>query len=257
MSNEQMAGKAVVTYDEIVLSPGRAPVEGVIRAGEITGLTGLEGHGQEQFLLTLAGLGDMRQAKVHVDTGTAGSVRIANHRGAARQGVVYLPRDRRSTGIFPVLSVLDNFGMPSMSRFSFAGILDRKRQTAELERWTKFLSISYPDMRAPITALSGGNQQKVLLARLLALQPRVMLLNDPTRGVDLNTRLKFYDAFRALARDEGIALVILSSEIEEILQICDSVFIFRDFERTAVIARENMSMSGVIAAMFGQTEAHA
>jgi ribose transport system ATP-binding protein len=254
MLNEQQTGRPVISYEGIVLSAGRAPTEGVIRTGEITGLAGLEGHGQEQFLLTLAGLGDMRQAQVHVDTGTSGRVRIANHRAAARQGVVYLPRDRRSTGIFPVLSVLDNFGMPSMPRFSYAGILDRRRQQAELARWTEFLSIRYPDMQAPITALSGGNQQKVLLARLLALQPRVMLLNDPTRGVDLNTRLKFYEAFRVLARDEGIALVILSSEIEEILQICDSVCIFRDFERTAVIPRANMSMRGVIAAMFGQTE---
>ena len=250
MSNDT----TVLRYDNIVLAAGRTPVSGAIKAGEITGLAGLEGHGQEQFLLTLAGLGQMRDCDVQVETPAAGARRVSNHREAARHGVVYLPRDRRSTGIFPVLSVLDNFGIPSMPRFSFAGILDRRRQKQKLADYTEFLSIKYPSMAAPISSLSGGNQQKVLLARLLALEPRVMLLNDPTRGVDLNTRLKFYDAFRELAREKQIALVILSSEIEEILQICDSVSIFRDFERTQVIERKDMSMSGVIAAMFGQKE---
>jgi len=250
MSNEQ----TVLAYENLALAPGRKPLSGALRAGEITGLAGLEGHGQELFLLALAGFGQPRQSQISVTT-TVGDMRTyRNHHEAARNGVVYLPRDRRATGIFPVLSVLDNFGMPSMPRFSWGGILNRRKQKDALKNYTDFLSIRYPSMEAPITALSGGNQQKVLLARLLALGPRVMLLNDPTRGVDLNTRLKFYEAFRKLAREEGMALVILSSEIEEILQICDRVAVFRDFECTKMIDKAEMSMSGVLAAMFGQSE---
>ncbi|OYR14763.1 ATP-binding cassette domain-containing protein [Brucella thiophenivorans] len=244
----------ILRYENLVLAPGRKALSGAIRAGEITGLAGLEGHGQEQFLLALAGFDQPRQSRVEVVSKSGECEAYRNHHDAAKRGVVYLPRDRRATGIFPVLSVLDNFGMPSMSRFSWAGILNRGKQKQELQRYTEFLSIRYPEMDAPITALSGGNQQKVLLARLLALKPRVMLLNDPTRGVDLNTRMKFYEAFRKLAREEGIALVILSSEIEEILQICDSVSVFRDFECSKTIGKSEMSMSGVLAAMFGQEE---
>ncbi|GAB1584452.1 ATP-binding cassette domain-containing protein [Phyllobacterium phragmitis] len=250
MSNEGV----ILQYENLVLASGRTPVSGTLRAGEITGLAGLEGHGQEQFLLALAGFSRTRGSTVRVKTTGGTFADYSNHHAAARHGVVYLPRDRRATGIFPVLSVLDNFGIPSMPRFSVAGILDRRKQKAQLAAYTEFLSIRYPSMGAPISSLSGGNQQKVLLARLLALEPRVMLLNDPTRGVDLNTRLKFYEAFRQLARDKGIALVILSSEIEEILQICDTVSIFRDFERTEVIEKKAMTMSRVIAAMFGQSE---
>jgi ribose transport system ATP-binding protein len=242
----------VLRYDNLVLAPGRKPLSGVIRAGEIAGVAGLEGHGQEQFLLALAGLGRSREGSVTVDGGTRVPTRYRDHYEAARHGVVYLPRDRRATGIFPVLSVLDNFAIPAMPRFSFAGILDRKRLSQELSSHTDFLSIRYPSADAPISALSGGNQQKVLLARLLALKPRVMLLNDPTRGVDLNTRLKFYEAFRTLAAENGIALVILSSEIEEILQLCHSVSIFRDFECSTVLDRTSMTMDRVMAAMFGQ-----
>jgi len=144
-----------------------------------------------------------------------------------------------------------------MPRFSLAGILNRKRLKDEFAAYTDFLSIRHPSADAPISALSGGNQQKVLLARLLALKPRVMLLNDPTRGVDLNTRLKFYEAFRTLAAENGIALVILSSEIEEILTLCDTVSIFRDFECSTVLDRASMSMDRVMAAMFGQEGAQA
>ena len=250
MSSDQ----TILSYENLILAPGRKALSGTIRAGEITGLAGLEGHGQEQFLLALAGFDQPRQSLVEVVFTSGERHAYRNHHDAAKRGVVYLPRDRRATGIFPVLSVLDNFGMPSMQRFSWAGILNRGKQKQELQRYTEFLSIRYPEMDAPITALSGGNQQKVLLARLLALKPRVMLLNDPTRGVDLNTRMKFYEAFRKLAREEGIALVILSSEIEEILQICDSVSVFRDFECSKTIGKSEMSMSGVLAAMFGQEE---
>ena len=246
----------VLRYDNLVLAPGRKPLSGTIRAGEIAGVAGLEGHGQEQFLLALAGLGRWRDSSVTVEGGTAGPAKYKDHYEAARNGVVYLPRDRRATGIFPVLSVLDNFAIPSMPRFSFAGILDRKRLKQELASYTDFLSIRYPSVDAPISALSGGNQQKVLLARLLALKPRVMLLNDPTRGVDLNTRLKFYEAFRTLASKSGIALVILSSEIEEILQLCHTVSIFRDFECSTVLDRSSMTMDRVMAAMFGQEGGH-
>ncbi|MDP9588676.1 UNVERIFIED_ORG: ribose transport system ATP-binding protein [Shinella zoogloeoides] len=249
-------GIALLRYDNLVLAPGKAPLSGIIRAGEIAGIAGLEGHGQEQFLLALAGLGRYRDGAITVET-AGGTLAYRDHYEAASHGVVYLPRDRRATGIFPVLSVLDNFAIPSMPRFSLAGILNRRRLKDELAAYTDFLSIRYPSADAPISALSGGNQQKILLARLLALKPRVMLLNDPTRGVDLNTRLKFYEAFRKLAAENGIALVILSSEIEEILELCDTVSIFRDFECSTVLGRASMSMDHVMAAMFGQEGARA
>lgn len=252
MSAENIA----LRYDNLVLAPGRQPLSGVIKAGEITGVAGLEGHGQEQFLLALAGLGRSREGRVTVESSHGKPQSYRDHYEAARHGVVYLPRDRRATGIFPVLSVLDNFAIPAMPRFSLAGILNRRKLQQELASYTDFLSIRYPSADAPISSLSGGNQQKVLLARLLALKPRVMLLNDPTRGVDLNTRLKFYEAFRTLAAENGIALVILSSEIEEILQLCHNVSIFRDFECSTVLDRDAMTMDRAMAAMFGQEGAH-
>ena len=248
------ASRPLLRAEGLALGPGCLPLDEAVHPGEIVGLAGLEGHGQERFLTTLAGLTRPAAGRVTVETSAGGSETLVSLAQAARHGVVYLPRDRRSTGIFPAMSVLDNFGVPSMSLFARGGILRRLAQRAALADYTSFLSIRYPDMTAPITALSGGNQQKVLLARWLALNPRLMLLNDPTRGVDLQTRMKFYDVFRDLAREKGIALVVLSTEIEEILQLCGRVLVFRDAALSQRIDRADMTMDRVLAAMFGQTE---
>jgi galactofuranose transport system ATP-binding protein len=112
--------------------------------------------------------------------------------------------------------------------------------------------IVFRDAGAPIGTLSGGNQQKVLLARWLACEPRLLLMNDPTRGVDLGTRLRLYAAFKTLARDGGIPIVVLSSEIEEILQLCDRVLVFREQALARELRRDELAMDRVIAAMFGQ-----
>jgi ribose transport system ATP-binding protein len=217
-----------------------------LHAGEILGVAGLEGHGQEDFIEVLAGLrqplaGDVR----------AGTTVISGVAQAVRHGVAYLPRDRRTTGIFPTLSVIDNFAVATLerdARFGFIRTAERRRRFAG---YRTRLSVVAPSDRAPITALSGGNQQKVLLARVLALRPRVLLLNDPTRGVDIRTRHALYDAFLALAAD-GMALVILSTEIEEIVRLCHRVLVFREGGIQARLSRDEMSVDRVLAAMFGR-----
>ncbi len=127
----------------------------------------------------------------------------------------------------------------------------RRDETARTRALIEDLGISAPGPEAPITALSGGNQQKVLLARALALEPKFLLLNDPTRGVDVATRHVLYDVFRSLAAD-GMALVILSSEIEEILVLCHRVLVFREHEVAARFSGEGMTTDAVIAGMFGR-----
>jgi ribose transport system ATP-binding protein len=106
----------------------------------------------------------------------------------------------------------------------------------------------------PIDRLSGGNQQKVLLARWLATEPRVLLLNDPTRGVDMATRLSLYDVFRDLARQSGTCIVLVSTEIDELLQVCDRTLVFRESHVFRELTRDEMTMSAIIAAMFGRDD---
>ena len=233
------------------LSAGKTPFSETVRAGEIVGLSGLDGHGQERFLETLAGLVRPASGEVAVVGRTGGTARVESFRQAVREGIAYLPRDRRATGIFPALSILDNFSIATLGRDVRGGLISNRSRRERYRTFHRQLSIVAPDDRAPITALSGGNQQKVLLARWLAHDPRFLLLNDPTRGVDIATRQTLYGVFRKLA-GEGVALVVLSSEIEEIVTLCHRVLVFREDELFATISGEALHTERVIAAMFGR-----
>ena len=234
----------------LVIRKGAAPISETIRSGEILGLAGLDGHGQERFLEVLAGLKPAISGEVLIER-DGRRTSITTFPKAVASGVAYLPRDRRATGIFPTQSVLDNFAISTVGRDARLGLISPASRRARYEAYRQKLSINAPRPEAAITTLSGGNQQKVLLARALALEPGVLLLNDPTRGVDVATRHVLYDVFRELARD-GMALVILSSEIEEILLLCGRVLVFRDYEISAEMSGETMTTEAVIAAMFGR-----
>lgn len=245
-----MADGATLRIRDLVLKPGKAALAQTIAPGEIVGLAGLDGHGQETFLKMLAGLDPPAGGGVSIERGGAATP-VGGFRKAVASGIAYLPRDRRATGIFPTQSVLDNFAISTVGRDARLGLISLAERRKRYDIYRERLSIVAPRPDAAITTLSGGNQQKVLLARALALEPDVLLLNDPTRGVDVATRHVLYDVFRGLAA-EGMALVILSSEIEEILLLCHRVLVFREFEVTAEIAGDTMTTDAVIAAMFGR-----
>ena len=237
----------------LTLAPDVPPIDDRVRAGEIVGLAGLDGHGQEAFLEALCGLRSPISGRLMVEA-HGRWVAIVSFRQAVRCGVAYLARDRRANGIFPSLSILDNFALVSMDRDRSFGLIDRRKQRARYETYQRRLSIVAPSPGRAITTLSGGNQQKVLLARWLALGPRVMLLNDPTRGVDQRTRETLYHVFRDLARNEGMALVVLSTEIEELLRLCERVLVFREQHVIARLAGAHISHDQVIGTMFGRVE---
>ncbi|MFI0844769.1 ATP-binding cassette domain-containing protein [Mesorhizobium sp. IMUNJ 23232] len=245
-----MSDRSAFHIRNLALAPGKAAIDHTISPGEIMGLAGLDGHGQETFLKILAGLEKPMAGQVSIDT-AAGRVPVNGFRGAVASGIAYLPRDRRATGIFPTQSVLDNFAISTVGKDARLGLISTAERRRRYEVFREKLSILAPRPDAAITTLSGGNQQKVLLARALALEPKALLLNDPTRGVDVATRHVLYDVFRGLAA-EGMALVILSSEIEEILVLCHRVLVFREHEVAAEMSGGAMTTDAVIAAMFGR-----
>jgi ribose transport system ATP-binding protein len=220
-----------------------------IGAGEIVGLAGLEGHGQEAFLEALAGLRRPARGRIALTVGGR-KTPMLGFRHAAASGIAYLARDRGAAGIFPNLSVLDNFAIASIARDARLLLINKRERRRRYEAFRDRLSIVAADAEGPITRLSGGNQQKVLLARLLARDPAALLLNDPTRGVDVATRRVLYRTFRELT-EVGMTMVILSSEIEELTGLCDRVLVFRDHELAARLAARSLTSERIIAAMFG------
>ena len=190
------------TRAEVLLCAGGL----TLRAGEIVGLAGLEGQGQDEYLRAL------RSAAA--PDGTA--VRVA-----------YVARDRREESIFPPLSVRENFTAATLSKDARGGLISVRRASARFAGYAARLKIRLGRDHDAITTLSGGNQQKVVIARALASDPRVLLLNDPTRGVDIGAKRDIYALLRELAAS-GMAIVVLSTEVDEHLELMDRVLVFRD-----------------------------
>jgi ABC-type sugar transport system ATPase subunit len=239
-----------IAVTDLVLRDGATPFTLSLVPGQITGLVGLEKNGQEEFLLTLCGLARPRAGSLSI-LGTDFPARgVGSLREAFRHGIAYLPRDRKTEGILASQSVLDNFSIATMPKYSRFGLVSPKRVRAEYDRFAAQLGIVCASPGSAIRTLSGGNQQKVLLARWLAAEPKVLLLNDPSRGVDHPTKTAMHDLYRRLA-ETGTAVVILSSEIEELLLVADSTVVFRDGSVQAVLDRSRMSRDSILTAMFG------
>lgn len=227
------------------------PINETIYKQEILGVAGLEGHGQSAFLESLAGFYTPISGTVHRLNGDV-QTPITTPSESIRSRVVYMPSDRKKNGIFPNLSVQDNFNLGNLGLFSNWGWIKKQQPHQTLDGYQQELSMTYAHRDIPISSLSGGNQQKVLLARAMAMNPEIMVLNDPTRGVDIQTRRTLYDYFRANVAERGMTLVILSTELDEILELCDRVLVFRNYNIFAQLNKKNISMESMMAAMFGQ-----
>ena len=212
-----------------------------VRRGQILGLGGLDGQGQGAFLMGLFGL--LRKA----DGTTAISGQIADIRSpkdAKRQDVslAYIPEDRKTEGLILDQSIRENLELAALGRPDldagdpalYAGSLDQ-------------LALKHGGLNLPVSSLSGGNQQKVVLAKWLALNPRCLLLADPTRGIDVKTKTQIYAILRQLA-DQGTAIVLLSTDYEELIQLCDETHVFFDGEVVAALSGDDLTPENIIAA---------
>jgi len=244
--------QVVLRAKSIRLEQSTREIDLEIRAGEIVGLAGLDGHGQDVFLRALAGgpvsAGEVRRCQADDE------VRIDNRQAATAAGIAYIPRDRRSEGIFPTKSILNNFELPTLHMDRHAGVLRHRSTRSRFEEYAKSLRIVAGDRRNAITTLSGGNQQKVVLARWLATSPKVLLLNDPTRGVDLGAKRDIYEVLDRLALD-GTAIVMLSTEVDELIELMDRVIVFREGAVATELPRAHATRQRIVAAFFGKSVA--
>lgn len=248
--HRQVPGEIRVEADALTLRPGAAPFDFTLRAGEVVGVAGLEGHGQEFFIQSLCGV----RRPVGGSVRSAGGVPIRSLREASRLGIAYVPRDRKSDGIFGPLSILENFVMPTRSKYTTGGFLSSRRQVSAFHRYTDHLKVKYGSLSDPISSLSGGNQQKVIIARWLASNPKVVIFNDPTRGVDQATKQDIYVLIDRLC-SEGASVVVLSTEIEELVALADRTIVFHEFEPFTVLPHEETTSQEIVRAMFGHETA--
>ncbi|MEU5772552.1 sugar ABC transporter ATP-binding protein [Streptomyces venezuelae] len=195
-----------------------------LRPGEIVGLAGLVGSGRSEILETIYGARKPGSGQVAVN---GQPLRSGSVRAAVRAGLGLAPEERKAQALLMLESVTRNVSVTSMSRFSRGGWVDRGAERAAARAATRELSLRPDDPSVPVRTLSGGNQQKAVLARWLLRGCRVLLLDEPTRGVDVGARAELYAVIRRLA-DEGLAVLLVSSEVPEVLGLADRVLVLRE-----------------------------
>ncbi|WP_285313947.1 sugar ABC transporter ATP-binding protein [Pseudarthrobacter sp. fls2-241-R2A-168] len=246
-------GDVILQVSGVRLSAAAAPIDFELRAGEVVGLAGLEGHGQDQFIKRLAGLQAGHGSVVRPRP--EGGAELTERNGDAL-GVAYLPRERRGESLFESMSIRENFALPTLRQDRRGGLLDSRKTAIRFDAFAQSLSMRFGASQDAISTLSGGNQQKVLLARWLATDPKVLLLNDPTRGVDIGTKREIYAILNGLSA-QGMSIVVLSSEVDELVDLADRVLVFRDQAVFAQIPHSGLSTDSIVAAYFGQkSEVH-
>ncbi|PYF98317.1 monosaccharide ABC transporter ATP-binding protein, CUT2 family [Georgenia satyanarayanai] len=190
-----------------------------VAPGEVLGIAGLPDSGRVELLRAVFGADPTDGGKISLDGET---VRHRSPRDAIANGIAYLPGERRHQGIFPTMSVADNMNVLTLSRRSQLGLLRRGALRADAKQRAEQLRVKISNVGQGITQLSGGNQQKALIARWLAIDPRLMLLDEPTRGVDVGAKAEIYAVFRELTTS-GMAMVVSSSDLPELLAITDRI----------------------------------
>jgi ribose transport system ATP-binding protein len=201
-----------------------ADVSFAVRAGEIVGLAGLVGSGRSEILESVYGARRPSSGSVTVD---GKRLRPGSVGAAVKAGVGLAPEERKSQGLLLDQAVYRNITMSSLRRFAKAGFLDGSAEKAAAAELTRALDVRPAGVERPVRTLSGGNQQKVVLARWLLRECRVLLLDEPTRGVDVGARSEIYALIRTLAA-RGVAVVVVSSEMEEVLGLADRILVVRE-----------------------------
>ncbi|GAB3182312.1 sugar ABC transporter ATP-binding protein [Streptomyces incanus] len=218
------AGEPVLTVEGLSRKGEFAPLDLQLRPGEIVGLAGLVGSGRSEILETIYGARKPDLGRVLVD---GHPLRPGSVRAAVRAGIGLAPEERKAQALLMLESVTRNVSVSAMSRFSRAGWIDRGAELRAARAATRELSLRPDNPDVPVRTLSGGNQQKAVLARWLLRGCRVLLLDEPTRGVDVGARAELYAVVRRLA-DEGLAVLLVSSEVPEVLGLADRVLVLRE-----------------------------
>lgn len=211
----------VVLTVESLGGTGFYDIDLVARRGEIIGVAGVEGNGQREFLRALGGHG----ASSGAVTLEGRELALRSPRAAKRSGVVYLPGDRLGEAMFGKMTIRENVVAPSLSEAMPVGVVDRRREYGMTRRAIEGLAVKTPHLEVPVMALSGGSQQKVLLARARLGDLRLLLVEDPTQGVDAGARVEIYAFLRELAAS-GVVVVVLSTDAVELEGLCDRVAVF-------------------------------
>jgi ribose transport system ATP-binding protein len=213
-----------------------------LRAGEIVGLAGLVGAGRTELAEALFGLRPLVAGEVRLD---GRPVRIRSPRSAIRHGLLLAPEDRRLHGLILADTVEHNLSLPNLDMLSVLRLVVRRREAALARKLVDRLRVKTPTIAKPVGLLSGGNQQKVALGKWLGRTPVVLILDEPTRGVDVGARSEIYALMDQLAGD-GVAILMISSDLEEVLGMSDRVLVLHQGRLAGELGRAELTEEAVM-----------
>ncbi len=240
LPNKTQSPSGHVLLDVQSLVTRRFPKQAIsfqLRAGEVVGVAGLVGAGRTELARALFGIDPMVQGKVTVAGKPAA---IHSPKDAMRAGLALVPEDRKQQGVFLEMAIRDNLVAASLPHFQWLGFMKDGKVDTNAEEMRQRLQIRTSDIHKPVGQLSGGNQQKVAIAKWLPLQPKVFLLDEPTRGVDVGAKSEIYQVIEDMARS-GAAILMISSELEELLRTADRVLVLHEGRLAADLPRARMT----------------
>jgi rhamnose transport system ATP-binding protein len=249
---EQVApGEPLLTVDRLTREGVFTDISFTVRAGEIVALAGLVGSGRSEVARAIFG----------IDRYDAGAVTVRGRRlrrgsptGAMAAGVGFVPEDRRQQGLVMDMSVQQNVALASLGRLRRGGFIRASAERALATDWASRLAIKYGRLKDPVSMLSGGNQQKVVLAKWLGRKPAVLIVDEPTRGIDVATKAEVHHLLVQLARD-GVGVLMISSELPEVLRISDRILVMREGRLMTELAHAEASEEEILSAATGQATA--
>jgi ABC-type sugar transport system ATPase subunit len=222
---------------------GVANVSFAVRRGEILGLAGLIGAGRTEVARLICGIDPITSGEILID---GQPVHIHNPAEAVKHGIGWVPEDRKQHGLLLKMSVAQNISMAILQRISSAlGILNLREERANAVQYVGALSIVTPGVGQTVQNLSGGNQQKVVLAKWLSTKPRVLIMDEPTRGIDVGAKAEFHALMSRLAK-EGIGILMISSEMPEIIGMSDRVIVLCQGRVTGEFTRAEMTQENIM-----------
>lgn len=241
-ASEHEAGEVVLEARNISRQGVLSNVDIELRAGEILGLAGLVGAGRSELARCLFGADPLEAGEVYVD---GQRITLRNPYDAIQAGIGLVPEERKQQAIISGMSVRENISLSLLDRIASYGVVRRQEEVDVAERYINDLDVRTPTMESPIGGLSGGNQQKAIIARWLAREPRVLILDEPTKGIDVGAKAEIHRLIEKLARS-GVAVLLISSELPELLALADRIAVMRSGRLVATLDREEADKESVM-----------
>jgi ribose transport system ATP-binding protein len=235
-------GREILKVENLSTKDKLKKVSFSLQAGEVLGISGLMGSGRTELARAIFGADPISEGQIYID---GEKVKINSPREAIERGISYLSEDRKKNGVALNLSIRENITMANLKAIASGGVINQKHEINTAEEFIKNLNIKTPSMEQKVKFLSGGNQQKVIIAKWLHTKTKIFIFDEPTRGIDVGAKIEVYQLINKLAR-EGNAVIMISSEMPEILGLSDRILVMNEGKCTAILDRKEATQEKVM-----------